>query len=78
MKKNKSRSATLCALVRAGVSLHFHLPTSRIFVKRFCVIGNAVSYDIKNRGKPLKTSHTVLMRLKIYPRFLLFYVKKDA
>ena len=58
--RTKSRFATLCALVRASVSLHlhlrtsrilaerFHLRTSRILAERFYVIGNEVSYDIKN------------------------------
>ena len=45
--RTKSRFATLCALVRASVSLHLHLRTSRILAERFYVIGNAVSYDIK-------------------------------
>ena len=46
--RTKSRFATLCALVRASVSLHLHLRTSRILAERFYVIGNEVSYDIKN------------------------------
>ena len=60
--KTKSRFATLCALVRASVSLHLHLRTSRILAclcmrnnapvehcvaERFYFIGNAVPYDIK-------------------------------
>ena len=60
--RTKSRFATLCALVRASVSLHLHLRTSRILAclcmrnnapvehcvaERFYVIGNEVSYDIK-------------------------------
>jgi len=46
-ERTKSRIAALCALVRASVSLHFQMRTSRILAERFCVIGNEVSYDIK-------------------------------
>ena len=35
--------------MRASVSLHLQLRISRILAKRFYVIGNEVSYDIKNR-----------------------------
>ena len=65
--RTKNRFATLCALVRASVSLHLHLRTSRILAclcmrnnapvehcvaERFYVIGNEVSYDIKKPNHP--------------------------
>jgi len=33
--RTKSRTAALCALVRASVSLHFQMRTSRILAERF-------------------------------------------
>ena len=55
-KGTKSRTAALCALVRASVSLHFQMRTSRILAERFYVIGNEVSYYIKKNRCTLRAA----------------------